>query len=132
MAEELTWRDWPAQRQRLRAAGAAAVILLSAGAVSLVDPLLAVVGVVAMAAAVAEVLLPTRYQLSDDGVTLHNPLRSRHHPWRHFASCRQVPDGVALAGAGPAALLRRRRELTLRCPGQEELVLATVRAHLEG
>jgi len=122
---EVTWRDWPAQRQRGRAGLAGAMIVITSVSIAVVDPLIAAIGTVALLAAVSEVLLPTTYTLSENGVAVDNVLLKRRHPWRHFSGWRPASGSVALLGEGPAKLIRRRRSLLLRCPdNQAEVVEA--------
>ncbi len=123
---EVTWRDWPARRQRGRAGLAAAIIAITAASVAILDPLIAAVGTVALVAAVSEVLLPTTYTLSEDGVLVDNVLRRRRHPWRHFRGWRAAEGSIALLGDGPARIIRRRRSLLLRCPDNQGAVAAAL------
>lgn len=126
----LIWRDWPAQRQRGRAALAGVIIVLASVSVAVVEPWLAAMGSVAMLASVSEVLLPTRYTLSADGVFIDNVVRKRRHPWRHFQGYRAEGEQVALHGAGPSRLIRRRRSVVLRCPENASAVVAALEERL--
>ncbi|MFT5681304.1 MAG: hypothetical protein ACI8RZ_002210, partial [Myxococcota bacterium] len=113
---EVTWRDWPAQQQRGRAILVGVMIVATSVGVAILDPMIAAVGSVALVAAVSEVLLPTTYTLSSDGVSVNNVLRKRQHPWRHFRGWRTTPGRIVLLGEGPAGIIRRRRTVLLRCP----------------
>ena len=103
---------------------AAGVIVVTSVSIAMLDPLLAAVGTVALLAAVSEVLLPTTYTLSEDGVRADNGLRKRRHPWRHFRGWQTTTGGIVLLGEGPGRLIRRRRTLLLRCPDNAEAVTA--------
>lgn len=120
---EMIWRDWPAQRMRRRALIAAVIIALTSVSIAVIEPLLAAIGTIALLAAVSEILLPTTYTLSQDGVAIDNVLKKRRHPWRHFRGWRPEPGAIVLLGAGPAALIRRRRSLLLRCPDNTAQVI---------
>ena len=124
---EVNWRDWPAQRQRGRAGLAGGIIVLASVSVAVIDPLLAAICTIAMVAAVSEVLLPTTYRLSGEGVAVDTVLSKRAHPWRHFKAWQVLPTGVALQGDGPGRLIRRRRSLLLRCPDNAEAVQEALR-----
>jgi hypothetical protein len=127
----ISWRDWPAQRQRGRAVLAGVVIVAASVSVAVVEPWLAAIGSVAMLASVSEVLLPTRYTLSEKGLFIDNVLRKRRHPWRHFQGYRALGGRVALLGAGPSRLIRRRRSAVLRCPANTVAVVAVLAHRLD-
>ena len=123
----ITWTDWPAKRRPGRTAFAAAVVLATTAWVVTMDPVLGFVGTMLLLAALREGLFPTRFQLSDAGVKVDNPLLSRERPWDRFAGWSRVADGYLLDGVGRTALLRRRYDVVLRCPER----LADVAAELE-
>jgi hypothetical protein len=128
--DAVAWSDWPARRTPRRAAVAAVVIVGTVGVVLVLDPLLAVVGAVVLLSATAEILLPSRYSLDADGVTIGRALWSRRQPWSKLQGWSPAPDGFVLQGAGSRALLRRRRTLRLRCPTQQVAVAAALHRHL--
>jgi hypothetical protein len=129
---EVIWRDWPAQRQRKRAIVATVLIVLTSVSTATIEPLIAAIGTIALLAAVSEVLLPTTYTLSQDGVAMDNVLRKRRHPWRHFRGWRPAPGTIVLLGDGPAALIRRRRSLLLRCPDNRAQVIEALGVLMPG
>jgi hypothetical protein len=126
----ISWTDWPARRQPRRAAFAVLVILVGTGAVAALDPWLGFVGALLLMTATAEVLLPTRFGLNDDGVTIANPLRRAHRSWDRFGSYRQTEEGFFLIGAARSPLLRRRVSLTLRCENHMDAVTQALRHYL--
>ncbi len=130
-ADELAWSDWPARRTPGRAGVAAGVIGLTVAVVLVLDPLLAVVGALLMIGATAEVLLPSRYRLSPEGVTVGRALWSRQLPWSKVQGWSPAPDGFVLHGAGSRALMRRRRTLRLRCAHQRQAVAALLQRYLD-
>ena len=129
---EVIWRDWPAQRQRQRALIVAVLIVLTSVSIAIIEPMIAAIGSIALLAAVSEVLLPTTYTLSPEGVAIDNLLKKRRHPWRHFRGWRPAPDAVILLGDGPAALIRRRRSLLLRCPDNTAQVIEALGVLMPG
>lgn len=126
----LSWSDWPARRQPARAAFAAGVLALCVALTATQDLILALLALLLLSAATGDALLPTRYALDEEGVLLTGPLKRRRIPWRHFQSFRTSEEGFFLAGAGPYRLLRRRRDLWLRCPGAEQAVAERLRQSL--
>ncbi len=94
------------------------------------DPWLGFVGALLLLAATAEVLLPTRFVLGEDGVEIDNPLRRARRSWDRFGSWAATDDGFRLVGASRHALLRRRASVTLRCGDEAERVTAVLRDRL--
>ncbi len=125
-----SWTDWAPQRRPGRAILAGGLILVSVGAVSSVDPWMALVGAVFLLASTAEGLLPIHYALNPEGVTRAHLFGRRRQPWRHFDGYERAPEGFWLRGAGPSKFIRKRRAITLRCPGQEEAVETTLSCYL--
>ncbi len=130
VSAELTWSDWPARRQRLRAILAAVALGVASLAAIAFEPILGAVLSAALLASCAEVLLPTRYRLGPDGVILSRVLGRRRQPWSDFKGWRPLPDGFWLEGAGRIPLLVRRRSLAMRCPEHRAAVEAVLRAHI--
>ena len=126
----LSWSDWPAKRRPKQAAAAWAVIGLTVLVITWFDVFMAVLGLVVLLTVTAEVLLPTEYRLSDEGVRLRNPLRRFDRPWSRFASWRPVPEGYFLEDRSPVKLLRRRRSVTLRWPEQREALGEALRGFM--
>ncbi|MBX2802362.1 MAG: hypothetical protein KTR31_32080 [Myxococcales bacterium] len=91
------------------------VIVVTTGAVANLDPWLAVAGAAMLVMATGEVLLPTRYELSTEGVAVLGTFSRRRQDWSRVAGWRAVPEGFVLVGQGSRPVLRRRRTLTLRC-----------------
>ena len=110
----LSWRDWPARRQPARALAAAGLVLGAVGVVATVDRWLALLAAFLLLTATGEVLLPTRYEVDDEGVRLHGLLRARRLRWVQLAGWRTAGADVVLLGDGPHPLLRRRRTVVLR------------------
>jgi hypothetical protein len=126
----LTWSDWPAPRQATRAGVAAVVIVVVVCGVALVDPWLAVLGAAMLGVATSEVLLPSRYRVSPEGVTVRRAFSERTQPWSRFSGWRRDGDRLILVGEGSRPLLRRHRTLVLRGPEHVETAVAAVSAYL--
>lgn len=94
------------------------------------DRFLAVLGVVLLVGATAEVLLPARLTLDDAGVRLSNLVRRRQLRWSQVRGWRRVPDGALLLGSGPAPIIQRRRTLLLRTEGEHPELLARLQDRL--
>lgn len=117
-----TWSDWPAPRHPTRSFGAAVIILVATLAISTIDPFLAVAGGVILVAATAEVLLPTRYELSGEGVKVLGPFSRRSQAWSRIAEWQSLPEGFLLVGRGSRPVLARKRTIVLRCVEQRTAV----------
>ncbi|GEM_PF-2994622 len=126
----LTWTDWPARRRPARAALAAAVVIVCTAWVVSVDPVLGFVGALLLLASVRDGLFPTRFRLSDGGVDLVNPLRTRSLDWGGVGGWQPRTDGFELLGRGRSAAMRRRRGVVLRCPDLRDEVMHELRARL--
>ena len=94
------------------------------------DPWLAFVGALLLLTATAEVLLPTRFGLAAEGVTIDNPLRRARRTWDRFGSWAATDDGFFLVGSARSPLLRRRASITLRCEDRLEEITAALREHI--
>lgn len=127
MNTPLSWSDWPARRRPGLSAFAAVVIVGFVGAVAAVDTALAVLSTVILLGSTAEAMLPTRFELTDDGVTATNPLRAYDRAWARFGAWRSVEGGVWIDGKGRARILRKRGVFLRSAPPEAEEV---VRQHL--
>lgn len=99
----------------MRSAVVAAVIAIVGLSVALVDGWLAIVAVIVLVWATADVLLPVSYAADDDGITVVRAGVTRRHPWTRFASVQPTREGFVLVGRGHRAELRRGRTLLVRC-----------------
>lgn len=124
----LSWRDWPARRQAGAATAAAVLVVGTVGAVATFDRWLAVLAALLLLSATGEVLLPTRYEVDEEGVRLRGPLRARRLRWVQLAGWRRRGDDVVLLGDGPHRLLRARRTVVLRATPAE--LSGLLRQHL--
>lgn len=106
------------------------MITVGTGTIAAIDPWLAFVGALLLLTATAEILLPTRFGLTDEGVTVDNPLRRAHRTWDRFGTWLRTDDGFFLVGAARSRFLRRRGSLSLRCAEDPERVSAALRDHL--
>lgn len=122
MAEALRWTDWIARRQPVRAGFAVLVVGLAVAWAASFGWGYGLAAAVGLLGATGPALLPLRYTLDDEGVRLEGPLTQRAVPWSDLTRWVRAPDGFALVGRGSHAILRRRRSVTLRCPGREQAV----------
>jgi hypothetical protein len=102
----------------------------STAAVVAIDPVLGFVGALLLMAAVRDGLLPTRFQISDAGISLSNPLRSRSQDWGGFNGWAPLQDGFELLGRGRSPFLRRHRGVILRCPDRLDEVARELESRL--
>ncbi len=126
----IRWSDWPARRQPARAAIATAFIVFTVAWVATLDLWLAFVAALLLLTACAEVLLPTRFALSDSGVVADNPFRRATRTWDRFGSWFRTADGFRLVGGARSRILRRRASVTLRCSDRRDEVEEALRTHL--
>jgi hypothetical protein len=126
MTRPLTWSDWPARRRPLACVFSGVVIAGFVAAAAAADVGLGVLSAVILLGSTAEALLPTRFEITDDGVAASNPLRSFRRGWERFGAWRAVDDGVWIDGRGRARILRR-RGVFLRRPPPEAVALVRAR-----
>ncbi len=126
----IVWTDWPARRRPTRAILGALMILATVLVFSSVGLLYGVISAFVLLTVSAEILLPTRFRLTADGVEAFNLFRHARRPWARFSGWREAQDGYFLAGQGPNGFLARRRSLWLPCPGITTEVEAVLETHL--
>ena len=78
----------------------------------------------------AEVLLPTRFTLSGEGVEAFNLFRHARRPWARFGGWRNTSDGFQLEGDGPIGFIARRRSIFLSHPEDTSAVEALLSQQL--
>ena len=127
----LVWTDWPARRKPARALAAAALILSSVFVFTSVDVIYGVVAAFVLLTVSAEVLLPTRFSVTADGVEAFNLFRHARRPWARFNGWRRAEDGFYLAGRAPIGFIARRRSLWLPCPDHQDELASLLEAHLQ-
>jgi len=125
----ISWSDWPVRRRPLVSLFAAVVILLVAGTLAPIDPLLSSFSVVLLLGLCAEALLPTRFTLSDEGVRIDSVFRRGTRTWEQIDDWQRADSGFLLRGATRVRSLRH-RDVWLRCPQQLEVVEASLRTYL--
>lgn len=127
MDTPLSWSDWPARRRPGISAFAGVVIVGFVGAVATVDTALGVLSAVVLLGSTAEAILPTRFEVTDEGVSATNPLRAFRRDWARFGAWRPVDGGLWIDGKGRANLLKKRGVMLRSAPAEAETVL---RSHL--
>jgi hypothetical protein len=106
------------------------IVLATTGLVVAVDPVLGFVGALLLLAAVREGLFPTRFRLTQEGITIDNPLLTRETSWDRFGGWQQHGLDFHLRGRGRSPILQRRHSLILRHPRLSTEVEAVLRARL--
>ena len=118
----MTWTVHPAGAQRL----IAAALILAVPAViwaAYRDTWLSAVALVLLAASLRAFLLPTRYVLDENGVTLACFPVTTRRPWEAF-------EGFQLGGR--SILLKGRRPVELKMDDERVRVVDFVRQHVQG
>ena len=118
----ITWTDWPARRRPLRAFTAVAVIVLTVAVFSSLSPIYGGLAAFVLLTITAEVLLPTRFTLTGDGVEAFNLFRHARRPWARFTGWRGTSEGFHLKGNGSIEFIARRRSLFLSNPDDSAAV----------
>lgn len=101
-----------------------------AAAIVPLDPWLALLGTILLLSASAEVLIPTRFELTEQGVRLRSIFRSVDRDWDRFGGWQSCTEGFWLRGRTRSRLLQRRGAVRLSCPGREEAVSILLRQKL--
>lgn len=129
---ELAWTAWPMRRSPVRAALGLAFIALVAWTLQnwLRTGYFTVLAVLLLWGQVAGFYLPTRYALTDEGVSVRGILAKREKTWEDFRSHFVDRDGVLLSPFIGRSRLERFRGLSLQFHGNRDEVIAFVRAKL--
>jgi hypothetical protein len=127
MNAPLSWSDWPARRRPAVSVLAGLVIVVFVGAAASFDTALGILSAVILLGSTAEAMLPTRFEVDEDGVSATNPLRAFNKDWARLGAWRAVEGGVWIDGRGRARILRRRGVLLRGAPAGVEDV---IRDHL--
>lgn len=137
MAEEtdnaLIWRSWPLAAYPWRTALALGVAAAAGAAVYFLwqSPPLALIGVVALLASLHGHLLPRRYRLDEEGVTVSVIGINTRKSWDHYHSYYADKLGVMLSTFTYASRLDPFRGTNLRfAGGNRDDVIAFVSARL--
>ena len=129
----LSWRAWPLVEYPARSALAAVMVAGTAAAIYFVwdSALFAVLGAVVLALSLHGHLLPRRYRLDDDGVSVSAIRIKKHRPWDYFHSYYADRLGVMLSTFTYPSRLDSFRGVNLRfARGNRDDVVAFVAARL--
>lgn len=132
-AAPLRWRAWPLVEYPGRTALAVATVAAAAAAIYFLwhAAWLAAVGAVALLLSLQGHLLPRRYELDAEGVTVTVLGLRKHRPWDHFHSYYADRLGVMLSTFTYPSRLDSFRGMNLRFGrGNREAVSAFVAAQL--
>ena len=119
---------------RPAASGALIIFILAVSAYSVVSFGHAVYGVIAMVVlfgAVADFLLPTRYLLDAEGVTVRLPFQTKKRKWEEFQYFATGAKVMLLTNSADLDSRSARRGQLLRVPDNLEEVRAFVAQYLE-
>lgn len=129
------WTCHPARRRPRDLALVCAVVLLTAGAVlgSLESVLLTVLAVVFLLVSTAAFLFPTRYTLTEQGVSERRLWRHRARRWDELRRLQVGPGAVLVSPFARPGWLERYRGIILMLDGADrQQVLGIVRERLAG
>lgn len=129
----LSWRAWPLVECPGRSALAAVMVAGTAAAIYFVwdSALFAVLGAVVLALSLHGHLLPRRYRLDDDGVSVSAIRFKKRRPWDYFHSYYADRLGVMLSTFTYPSRLDSFRGVNLRfARGNRDDVVAFVAARL--
>jgi len=100
----------------VRASLAGIVILATVATVTSFDTWLGLIAALLLLSACTDVLLPTRFTLTEQGVQIDNPFKRAYRTWDRFGAWTRTGDGFQLEGSARSKILRRRATVVLRCP----------------
>ncbi len=125
---ELAWTAWPMRRSPVRAGLGIAFIALVAWTLQswLGTPYFTIIAVLLLWGQVASFYLPTRYRLTEEGVSVRGAVARRERPWSDFRSFFVDHDGVLLSPFIERSRLERFRGLSLQFHGNRDAVVAFV------
>ena len=121
--KELIFWDWPASRQPLRSIAAAALIVLGVAICASVHWLLGVVGAMLFISSLGEVLLPSRYKLTSDGIFVLGLHIATQKRWSDIERFSRFHDGLILIGYRSTRFSFKRNKWPIRCRENQETVL---------
>lgn len=99
-----------------------------AGQILFRSPLLAVIGFVAIIASTAEYFFPLKYRLDENGASVRLGISPTIIRWDEVKRLIPLPDGIRLSPLEKPSRLDNFRGVYLRFSGNEEAVLAKIRA----
>ena len=127
--ESLKWTSWPMLRSPVRAVIAVAFIALMTWFIQswLRTTYFTVIAVLLVWGQVAGFFLPTRFELTADGVSVRGLVSRREKDWSEFRSYYVDREGLLLSPFLERSRLERFRGVSLQFHGNREEVVAFVR-----
>ncbi|MEE2657558.1 MAG: hypothetical protein VX733_03575 [Candidatus Latescibacterota bacterium] len=120
---EYGWTSHPLTQEAPARSVALIAIVVSVSVIaggSFEHPLYGLASLLLLVGSMSRYLFPTRYTLTDEGVTTNHLLWSARHPWHRFVRFEQGPQGVFLSPFKEASRLDSFRGLYLRCPDNQK------------
>ena len=129
----LEWVSHPMKRSPGKTALAVLSILLAGVAAGWImeAPGLGIVAVILMFASLAKFFLPTRYTLTESGVTVKTTTTTFSRPWSQFRSFYADKNGVLLSPFATQSRLENFRGLYVTFEENKERVIAIVREQVK-
>ena len=130
---QLTWTVHLARRRPRQARAAVAVILLAgvAAGYGFQTPLLGVLAVILLTAAVSDYLFPLRYTLGPEGIAVRGLLHRRLMAWPQVRRVVEDDLGVKLSPLARPSRLEAYRGIYLWFGGNADAVMAAIAHHTE-
>jgi hypothetical protein len=118
----LEWKIYLAFRQPKKACAVIAAVLAASLLVWITShsPLLAVLCLLLLVAAVSEFLLPIHYRLTERGAHMRNFLAVRSLPWEQVRRCCRGPQGIKLSPLSYPSWREAFRGIHLWIEGEEQ------------
>jgi hypothetical protein len=130
----IAWRAWPARRHPAKALLAAAVVAGSVWGVTgwTGDPWMTAFAGAVLVVSVASFFVPTEYRLSEQGVEIHRPWRTKRRSWTDFRQVLRGGDVILLTPFERRSWLESIRGETLLTEGNRGEVLEYVEEMVGG
>ena len=119
----LTFWDWPAKRQPYRSLFAITIALLGIAAASTAHWILGIAAAMLLISSLGEVLLPTRYRINSDGISIVGLHALTHKNWTDIKGSQLVDAGILVIGKQSSRFAFRRNKWLIRCRENQETVL---------
>jgi hypothetical protein len=126
--ESLSWTSWPMLRSPVRAVLAVAFVAVMAWFIQNLfkTTYFTIVAVLLVWGQIAGFFLPTRFALSEDGVSVRGLVGRRSKPWSEFRSWYIDREGLLLSPFTERSRLERFRGVSLQFHGNKDAVVAFV------
>ena len=116
----LKWVIWPAKKQIYRSFFAYIIIISCIVFAAKTSLLLAVFMTVAFFISVGEVLLPSQYTITEQGISIYSIAKITTKKWTDFSKWKHLERGFLLIGKGSRSFLIKRRSMMVYCFDEQD------------